>query len=60
MCPCHGDKERKHPAFVGLFERGSNESGDWTWIDGSNMSFELDNGTEPQHASLLVEWRSPP
>lgn len=32
--------EKKAPAFVGLYERGSNESGDWTWLDGSNMSFE--------------------
>ena len=33
--------KRQAPAYVGLFERGSNESGDWTWIDGSNMSFEV-------------------
>ena len=48
------DSTREAPAFVGLFERGTNESldvdcvalksasrsGDWIWIDGSNMSFE--------------------
>lgn len=34
--------EYQAPAFLGLFERGNNESGDWTWIDGSNMTFETD------------------
>ncbi|CAE7793494.1 Fcer2 [Symbiodinium microadriaticum] len=40
-------QEFQGPAYVGLFERGVNESGDWTWVDGSNFSFEPDaNGTQ--------------
>ena len=40
-------QEFQGPAYVGLFERGVNESGDWTWVDGSNFSFEPDaNGSQ--------------
>lgn len=39
-------------AFIGLFERGAGESGDWVWSDGLNASLRLWAAGEPNNWCL--------
>eukprot|EP00928_Gymnodinium_smaydae_P043179 TRINITY_DN28991_c0_g1_i1.p1 TRINITY_DN28991_c0_g1~~TRINITY_DN28991_c0_g1_i1.p1 ORF type:complete len:520 (-),score=43.29 TRINITY_DN28991_c0_g1_i1:118-1677(-) len=40
------------PAFIGLYERGADESGDWAWVNGSNLTFSAWSIGEPNNWCL--------